>query len=95
LTSARGKLIENRWNLQPLGARDANALTIGTALDFEQQPRTAPEYEVAPILAGTACPATAAPMTSGIRVGNAAARVEADEWSGLYDLARNTGWNIP
>jgi phospholipase C len=89
------KLIENRWSLQPLGARDANALSIGTALDFEQQPRTAPEYEVASILAGTPCPANGAPTTNAIRVGSAAIRVEGDEWSGLYDLAKSTGWSVP
>jgi hypothetical protein len=34
------KLVEQRWGLAPLGA-DANALSIGTALDFQQDPRSA------------------------------------------------------
>jgi phospholipase C len=87
------KLIENRWNLQPLGVRDANALSIGTALDFQQTPRTAPEYVVAPVVAGAACPATGASTTSALRAG--APVVEADEWGQLYDLAKSTGWSVP
>ena len=75
--------------------RDANALSIGTALDFEQQPHMAPEYEVAPVLAGPACPANGAPTTSAIQVGSARVGAEADEWSRLYDLAKSTGWNVP
>jgi phospholipase C len=89
------KLIEKRWGLQPLAARDANALSIGTALDFEQAPRTAPEYAVAPILAGVACPATPASSTGAARALSATATAEVDEWGPLYDLAKGAGWSVP
>jgi phospholipase C len=90
------KLIENRWNLQPLAIRDAKALSIGTALDFRQPPRAAPQYSVAPILAGTACPATpnGALTASAIR-GASGAGSEADKWGLLYDLAKRSGWSLP
>jgi phospholipase C len=88
------KLIEKRWNLPPLAVRDANALSLGTALDFEQQPRTAPEYTVAPIFAGVACPANGPLTASGVRGSSAPSGVEADEWAQLHDLVRSTGWSL-
>lgn len=87
------KLIEKRWNLPPLAVRDANALSLGTALDFAQRPRTAPSYAVAPVLAGVACPAEG-PVTAGSTGAATLRRTEEDEWGGLYDLARSTGWNV-
>jgi phospholipase C len=88
------KLIEKRWNLRPLAVRDASALSLGTALDFEQQPRTAPAYAVAPILAGAACPANGPLMASSVRGSAAQSGAETDEWAQLYDLARSTGWRV-
>ena len=84
------KLIEKRWNLAPLGRRDASAHSIGTALDFEQSPRTAPQYSVAPVV-GVACPATGPLALSAASVRTAVAE---DEWSGLYDLSRQYGWSV-
>jgi phospholipase C len=88
------KLIEKRWNLPPLAARDASALSIGTALDFEQQPRTAPEYSVAPIVAGAACPAGAPLTASAVALTGALRGAEENEWAGLHDLARASGWSV-
>lgn len=88
------KLIEKRWNLPPLAVRDASALSIGTALDFEQPPRTAPVYAVAPILAGAACPANGPLTASAIRAAGVRTSVKEDEWGPLYDLARASGWSV-
>jgi phospholipase C len=89
------KLIEKRWSLPSLAARDANALSIGTALDFEQAPRTAPEYAVAPILAGVACPATPAATASSALGLSATRTANEDEWGPLYNLAKSSGWSVP
>ena len=88
------KLIEKRWGLPPLAARDASAISIGTALDFEQRPRSAPEYAVAPIVAGVACPANGPLSTTMVAGGRAPTAVEADEWVQLYELAKRTGWSV-
>ena len=88
------KLIEERWNLPPLTVRDASALSLGTALDFEQQQRTAPEYAVEPVLAGAACPGTGVLTASGIPGGSARNAATVDEWSQLYDLAKRSGWSL-
>jgi hypothetical protein len=89
------KLIEKRWSLPPLAVRDANALSLGTALDFEQRPRTAaPEYAVAPILAGVACPAGGPLTMSTIASAGMRPHTDEDEWGGLYDLARASGWSV-
>jgi phospholipase C len=88
------KLIEERWTLPPLTVRDASALSLGTALDFQQQPRiTTPEYAVAPILAGLACPGTGV-ASSDMPRANPPSAVTTDEWSQLYDLAKRSGWSL-
>jgi hypothetical protein len=89
------KLIEQRWNLPPLGFRDASALSLGTALDFEQEPRTAPQYQVAPVLAGVACPTTAFIAPSAFAVPSVRVSTAEDEWGPLYDLAKRNGWSLP
>jgi len=88
------KLIEQRWNLPPLAMRDANALSLGTALDFAQQPRTAPEYAVEPILAGVACPGTGILAAKRIPGGSTRSAAKANEWSQLYDIAKRSGWSV-
>ena len=49
------KMIETRWSMNPLSARDANAKDLAGLLD-SQEPRSAPQYPVQPIIAGAACP---------------------------------------
>jgi len=89
------KMVEARWNLAPLGARDAAANNLADALDFTQPPRTAPSYPVPPIVTGTACPAnvssaTAAPVTRAAQsmVGRR------DHWQGLKQLVTASGWSL-
>jgi phospholipase C len=48
------KMIEWRWNLQPLSVRDANANNIANVLDFKHRNLTAPRI-TAPFLVGQAC----------------------------------------
>ena len=88
------KLVEQRWNLAPLAARDANALSIGTALDFFQDPREAPQYEVAQVTGAACAPSTAAPAASSIRANSLVSTTE-NEWEPLRDLARSYGWQVP
>src|SRR5258705_3285956 len=42
------RMIEWRWNLQPLTVRDATPNKLATALDFGQPHRTAPLYAISP-----------------------------------------------
>jgi phospholipase C len=48
------KMIEWRWNLQPLSVRDANANNIANVLDFKHRNLTAPRI-IAPFVVGQAC----------------------------------------
>jgi phospholipase C len=48
------KMIEWRWNLQPLSVRDANANNIANVLDFKHRNLTAPRI-TAPFVVGQAC----------------------------------------
>src|SRR2546426_5298755 len=52
------RLIEWRWNLEPLTVRDATANNLATALDFGKPNRTAPLYAIPPGPYGGACPHT-------------------------------------
>ena len=86
------KMVETRWGLAPLGARDASANNLGDVLDFSQSPRTAPQYPVPPIAAGAPCPATIANLN--VRPGDSsiATATRRDHWSGLRTVARAHGW---
>jgi phospholipase C len=49
------RMIEWRWNLDPLTERDANASNIAQALDFSQPDLSAPEFDVPPGPFGQPC----------------------------------------
>jgi phospholipase C len=49
------KLIETRWQLEPLSSRDARAANLARALDFTQRNLSAPRYLV-PAVPGANCP---------------------------------------
>jgi phospholipase C len=49
------RMIEWRWNLEPLSVRDAQANNIANVLDFKHRNLTAPRI-TAPFVAGAACP---------------------------------------
>ena len=50
------KMVEARWRLPSLAARDASANNLATVLDFAQTPRPAPQYPVPPVTLGSPCP---------------------------------------
>ena len=52
------KLIEWRWGLEPLSARDAAATNLATALDFSRRSLASRQIVVPPLVAGAACPAS-------------------------------------
>jgi phospholipase C len=77
------KLIEWRWNLQPLTVRDDTARNLAEVLDFSQSQLSAPIYPVPFGPFGTACP------SSGLKP------QQADEWAQLQSLAQSYGWSLP
>jgi len=50
------RMVETRWHLPPLAARDASANSLAKVLDFTQAPRTAPQYPTPSIALGAPCP---------------------------------------
>ena len=77
------KMIEWRWNLQPLTVRDANARNLAEVLDFSRPQLSAPSYPVSPGPFGSPCPSTGLPPQ------------QEDEWSQLRLLAQRYGWPLP
>ncbi len=51
------KMIEWRWDLQPLSVRDEAANNLAEALDFHHRRHTVPDY-VVPVFQSVACPST-------------------------------------
>jgi len=49
------KMIEWRWDLQPLSVRDANAKNLADALDLTSSDLSAPDFAVPPWLASSPC----------------------------------------
>jgi phospholipase C len=78
------KMIEWRWNLQPLTVRDANANNLANALNLHSSSTFAPIFAVPPGPFGGPCAAPAA----------LAPRVPDTEWSPLVSLARSMGWPV-
>jgi len=78
------KMIEWRWNLEPLTVRDAGANNLALALDFGKPDRSAPAYAIAPGPYGGACPNTNA----------SAALSETNEWVGVRAVAQTAGWKL-
>jgi phospholipase C len=73
------KLIEWRWNLDALSARDRKARNLAEVLDFFTPNLAAPDYQVPPVVAGAPC---AAPSTSqGLELPDLASLAGAYGWS--------------
>jgi len=79
------RMIEWRWNLQPLTVRDATANNLALALDFGKPNRSEPLYPIAPGPYGAACPAEPSPSSFV---------VSENEWITVRALAQSYGWNI-
>jgi phospholipase C len=77
------KMIEWRWNLQPLTVRDDAARNLAEILDFSQQQLSAPIYPVPFGPFGTPCP------SSSPRV------QQEDKWLQLQSIAQSYGWSLP
>jgi len=50
------KLVEWRWGLEPLAARDAEATNLASALDFSHRVLQTPAIRVPRAIAGAPCP---------------------------------------
>jgi phospholipase C len=88
------RLIEWRWNLEPLTIRDATANNLADELDFANPQLEAPAYTVPPIVS-VACPMTtvaSASVTSPLSLGERGKGGE--DWSAVRDLARRHGWSV-
>jgi phospholipase C len=77
------KMIEWRWDLQPLTVRDETALNLAEVLNFSQRDPSAPSYPVPFGPFGTLCPSSG-PMVQ-----------QADAWIQLRSLAESYGWSQP
>jgi phospholipase C len=77
------RLIEWRWNLQPLSVRDATASNLAQELDFTRPRLDAAVYPV-PAVTGAFCPVNPALIASRA----------APRWERLHDVARRSGWGV-
>ena len=82
------KMIEWRWNLDPLTVRDATANNLAGVLDFARPQLHAPQYAVPPGPFGGACTTAAAPSTVS------PSATEETEWSAVQALATQYGFPI-
>ena len=74
------KMIEWRWNLAPLSARDADARNLAEVLDFDSPRLDAPRWPV-PSMVGEPC------VTPDL--------AEFASWRALADIAHRAGFNVP
>ncbi len=77
------KMIECRWDLDPLTGRDANADNIADVLDFSHRDLTAPRFAV-----------PGGPFGEPCEVGAQGIRGEATKWETLKTLAHHHGWPL-
>ncbi len=90
------KMVETRWGLAPLGAKDAAANNLADVLDFSQSPRSAPQYPAPPTIVPAACAETLA-ANSAVRVASSARTKTApagENWHELRQLAAANGWAL-
>jgi phospholipase C len=88
------RLIESRWDLEPLAVRDARARSLASVLDLgdkddRERGKAPPQYAVPDFPAGAPCPAPALISAEG--------RVMAptrSHWVGLRTMAREHGWAV-
>jgi phospholipase C len=84
------RLIEWRWNLEPLSVRDASANNLAAALEFEHPRLSAPAYVVPPI-SGAACPARPLAALAPAASAGVASR---PAWGAFRALAQEHGWSV-
>lgn len=81
------KLIEWRWDLDPITARDASANNLAAILDFDQPDLSVPDFNVPVGPFGGAC---ASGLTPGVPLTDG----EQNEWTPVADLANQYGFPI-
>jgi phospholipase C len=81
------RLIEWRWDLEPLTERDATAANIADVLDFKARNQRPPLFPVPPGPFGAACPAATAPLLTSTTA-------ETETWMNVRDIARIFGWPV-
>jgi phospholipase C len=81
------RLIEWRWDLEPLTERDETAANLADVLDFNAHNPTPPLFAVPPGPFGAACPPAAAPMLTSTTA-------ETETWMNVRDIARIFGWPV-
>lgn len=86
------KMVETRWGLAPLTARDATANNLANVLDFNSPARAPAAYPVPPITIGAACPATS-PSTGGTDRVASRRTAQAEPWSSLRALGAAHGFS--
>ena len=74
------RMIEWRWNLEPLTVRDATATNLAEALQFTAPTRHAHQFDVPAGPFGAVCPPDGIP--------------EFNKWDGLLGLAASLGWPL-
>ena len=85
------RLIEWRWNLDPLTVRDAAANNLADELDFKNPSLKAPTYDVPPIV-GAPCPVNPTWATAAVTAGAGLKRRA--PWRELREVARASGWGV-
>src|SRR5256885_1539723 len=77
------RMIEWRWNLEPLTVRDRTANNLAQELDFTRPRLQAAAYSVPPVI-GAVCPANPGVIASDA----------APHWEVLHAVARKSGWSL-
>src|SRR5262249_45784033 len=88
------KMVEARWNLASLGARDASARNLAEVLDFSQAPRSAPQYPAPPVVVGAACVDPVVGESSALRRASTSRGDGRANWRGLRTVASAAGWSV-
>ena len=92
------KMVETRWKLAPLSARDAATNNLVNVLDLDGSPRTAPQYPAPPDILAAPCPAPASgnlvASVASTTLAGARGMTRTAAWNGLRDVARAHGWGM-
>jgi len=90
------RMIEWRWDLEPLTVRDRTARNLAGELDVAHPRLGAPAYDV-PAVTGAVCPANPGLVAAGpgASTGRAAvSRASGVHWEALRDVAGRYGWGV-
>jgi len=88
------KMIEWRWELEPLTVRDEQANNLAEVLDFKARNQSPMLFSVPPGPFGGACPNTSVVSEAGRDIGTERAGSEIETWLDLRDSARLFGWPV-